>query len=868
MAATLWILVSLATATDEPLAPWASNRYPTDVPKRHLQKITEGRAEYIVVQGGTMDGWNCRSPQGVWQPFQQTWESNRSVRMENRGETDVVNPWLSNGRNDFRSLDEIVARAAEPGMTDKEKAMALWWQEVQHRFHLEGDNNELLDPVKVFNVYGHNTCGNDSICLAGQWRRAGLRVAPARLVGHCISQVFFDGRWNLMDGDMHSAYLLRDNETVASEQDLVRDHDLIRRTHTQGILQPDGRAGDEWESSIYVFEGEVTGDRNSPGDTAMHMTLRPGEALVWRWGHVNPVKYRGGREPRFPARICNGLWEYRPDFTKPAWRKGAATVEGIKQQEDGLAAEQGKTGVAIWAMRSPYVFVGGKLEIEGSGARFAISWDGRSWHEVESPSVPPHAHEGKEFDPRRPAPLAKGGKRGVTDLDGFFGHQGPARYAYYLRCQLSGDARLRRLAIINDLQMAPLTLPGMGVGKNAFTYTDQSAGGRQVRITHQWVERSASRPPAAPPEPVFPPRGGEAEGTNIVFEWKPPADPDGDSIADYHFELSARPDMKWPLSMSFAKLISRTADAQPPPLSPPSQGRERGVPACKPRYTLPEPGLLNPDRQYFWRVRAQDDKDVWGPWSETWSFTPRGTAPPLDVTLQFDGARHLGVLRWMPNPMGRRPVAYRIYASDEKGFSVSDKPYSVTVGVSKELPSIFPANFVTETGATELAVVGTDVAIPGANKVFYRVVAVDASGKRSGPSDYAASPRPVIFSKPVTKARKGVEYRYQVSAVRSLGDLRMRIEGGKETLSFWDIERPRFAIERGPRWLAIDEATGLLSGAPDGVGKSEVVIAVTLQRDFRRLDEEALKWGIEKVVSSGTETVGSSTQSFIIEVGP
>jgi hypothetical protein len=33
-------------------------------------------------------------------------------------------------------------------------------------------------------------------------------------------------------------------------------------------------------------------------------------------------------------------------------------------------------------------------------------------------------------------------------------------------------------------------------------------------------------------------------------------DPDGDAIADYHFELPHRPDMKWPLSMSFAKLIS------------------------------------------------------------------------------------------------------------------------------------------------------------------------------------------------------------------------------------------------------------------------------------------------------------------------
>ena len=100
---------------------------------------------------------------------------------------------------------------------------------------------------------------------------------------------------------MHSIYLLRDNETVAGEQDLVRDHDLIRRTHTQGILQPDRRAADEWESSIYVFEGKVTGDRNTREDTTMNMTLRPGEALCWRWGHVSPIKYHGQSQPRYPA---------------------------------------------------------------------------------------------------------------------------------------------------------------------------------------------------------------------------------------------------------------------------------------------------------------------------------------------------------------------------------------------------------------------------------------------------------------------------------------------------------------------------------------------------------------------------------------
>ncbi len=816
----------------EELAPWKSNRHPTDVTKRHVQDIAAGRLEYRVVQGGTMDGRNCRSPQGVWTPFEQTWESNRAVRMENIGQADIVNPWLVSGQCDFRSTSAIVARAIDSSMTDQEKATALWWQQIQHRFHYEGDNRELLSPVKVLNIYGHNTCGNDSICLAGLWKAAGLKVAPARLVGHCVTQVFYDGAWHLFDGDMHSLYLLRDNETIAGEQDLVRDHDLIKRTHTQGILRPQGRAGDEWESSIYVFEGKVTGDRDADRATQMDMTLRPGEALVWRWGHTDPAKYHGPPQHKFVERICNGLWEYRPDFTKATWQKGADSVQRIVASDDGLAALEGKTGEVVWTIRSPYVLVGGKLEIEGADARFEISWDGKTW------------------------------ERAGNDLDPFFPPVGTARYAYYLRCRLTGAARLRKLGTVNELQMAPLSLPEMGIGENQFTYSDETPSSaetdqRRVRITHEWVERSASAPPAAPAAPVQPRDRGEAEGTNVVFEWQPAADPDGDKIADYHFALSSRADMKWPLSMSFAKLNSRTKDA--------------GFA----RFTLQAPGELNPDREYYWHVRAKDDQGVWGPWSKTWSFTPRGPAPPLNVAIAYDSEKNLGMLRWAPNPLGRKPVAYRVYASDEKGFSVGDESFEVAAGIydvhrtaATKSPTRFPENYSAETNATELAVVGNGVKFSGANKAFYRVVAVDAQGNRSGPSNYAAAPRPLICSNPVIQARTGEEYRYEVRAIRSLGDLRTRVVDGREVMGYWDVEQPSFRIEKGPPWLAIDKSTGQLSGKPDHAGRFEVIVAATLQRELRTLDPGQLQWGVEKVIDSRIEAAGTAKQAFVIESNP
>ena len=67
------------------LAPWASNTDPTDVAKRHVEVITSGKHEYTVTQGGTMDGLSTRIPPGIWQPWSQTWESNRVVALDDKG---------------------------------------------------------------------------------------------------------------------------------------------------------------------------------------------------------------------------------------------------------------------------------------------------------------------------------------------------------------------------------------------------------------------------------------------------------------------------------------------------------------------------------------------------------------------------------------------------------------------------------------------------------------------------------------------------------------------------------------------------------------------------------------------------------------
>jgi hypothetical protein len=376
---------------------------------------------------------------------------------------------------------------------------------------------------------------------------------------------------------------------------------------------------------------------------------------------------------------------------------------------------------------------------------------------------------------------------------------------------------------------------------------------------------------------VFPADGGETEGTDIVFAWTAPGTGAGGEMADYHFELSEYPDMRWPLSPNFRKLISGTAD----------KGR--------PQYALPYTGLLAPDREYYWRVRAKNAQGVWGPFSATSRFTPRGPTPPEGLTIRFDAARGTGVLRWRPSPAGRAPVRYRVYGSDEKGFTASDEPYPVMRRFAGDwrkaaCSDLVAANFVGETADTELTVIGRRLDLPNTNKAFYRVVAVDERGNRSWSSAYAESPRPFIFTTPVARARVGKEYRYQADTIRSLGhaglrnasdeqvcefwppEERERILNGpswhRQVVSFWDVQETRFSLVRSPDWLTVDEATGLLSGIPDAPGRSQVTLSVVLRRKVDELDLERLAWGHRVVTGTTADEEGPATQDFAIDVEP
>ena len=334
---------------------------------------------------------------------------------------------------------------------------------------------------------------------------------------------------------------------------------------------------------------------------------------------------------------------------------------------------------------------------------------------------------------------------------------------------------------------------------------------------------------------VAPADGSTVEGTRVTFKWEPPAHPKGAKIVDYQVQLCERRDMRWVFSPNFDKLVSYT----------PSRG--------KAEWTVPGVGLLNPNTPYYWRVRAKDANGVWGPWSAAWAVQCDAPGVPLNVKAAADPAAGTVRLTWTPNPDGARPVAFKVYASDEKGFTPSDTPYLVRMGrgFCKSMEEFeartkyseyvkTPPDLMGTTAECQLPMVGPELTAANANKAHYRVVAVDARGIESGCSDYAEAPRPFIYTQPNTRATAGKPWAYGPASLLSIGDLRCRrSKKSSYNRAFWDREELTWSLAKAPKWLTIDKATGRVAGTPGAAAVGEHAVTVRVVNNKGKSAEQS-----------------------------
>ena len=630
MAVALGLIVAVASRAPAAAEPYVLKR----AEQEYTQNVTDSPCTYRVEMGGTLDGFNTvfyRADSGYLQ--ESKFEPNEYLVLENVGSVDVVNPRIViNGRRNWHSAAEILAGILKPGMTDAEKAMAIYmftasfdvqshnnartvgsgwpWAKDSHPSATLGEFQERANPVKAVNLYYCGGCSYAAANFAILCRRAGLPARTGWLGdyvegdyrrggAHCMPEVWYDGAWHLFDSDGREFYLEADNRTVASWETLSKNPDLVARTHDGGFPSPP-----EWVGGYAKLFSEQPFATQMPIDqwlTTMDVTLRPDEKFIWRWDHIGKWRYNNKSENKphwAPFHLGNGKIIYRPKLAGKLLWGGVLGMQNVKSVGDDPSGGQvqpilaGPPGYVTYKVSSPYPIVGGVVgakfqrKTAQDHCRILISVRADDFREIWSA-----AHNAREMQP-------------CVAIDEVLSAKwSPAIYCYYVKLELQAatapeDVLLEEVYLETDVQMATTANPALSVGVNEVVYRDQSPPGRQVRITHGWKESSDTRPPLAPAGPVVPAEGAVIDlATLKTLTWHASEDPEGQPIADYHVQVSPREDMLHPVSTNLDRLTF----------------------SGKPEWALPE-GWLNKGNTYYWRVRARDQWGAWSGWSRVWKF--------------------------------------------------------------------------------------------------------------------------------------------------------------------------------------------------------------------------------------------------------
>jgi len=803
-----------------------------DMKTQLVTRVLDRNETYTIELGGTADETNCGYPVcGYNFPRPQLRaQPNIMVRIENIGESDIVNPRLIvNGRRRTYDLRTFASDLVSDCDTLAEKSKKFFWWYIHQRVHSNNGSPENSQALIVLNSLGYMICGNNVHVMYQLWRRAcmpgkkgyyKLGTRPTEgdwrgtdLGAHYTAEYFYDGRWRMLDGNVAVYYLLRDNRTIASREQLHHDHDLIRRAHfgtLTNVVTPLYA-----EKIVGLYRRDLLG-MYPPMQNVIEtwdLTLRPGESIEYRWD--NRGLYDRGRHVEkeiIDLVTGNGYWRYRPDLSKDFVRRAAAFKKNIAWPSDEVPAvtarDPQKPFQVGWRFHCPYYFVGGRVRIETTGPR--------------NSTVAVQVRFGKKPKGWQDAGLLRGGGGGTFSLDKFFESVAVHCHDIDVRLTGSGGAQLVGFEFEGDIQLALRSLPALTVGQNRIEYFDSTEGDKKVRITRQFRPIDRGRPPRPPARPIYPSDGGTADGLTFTFRWPEAKDRGGRRIIDYHFQLSDDPKFRWRLSSNFDRLTSLVEPAREGSLN---------------EYRIPHDGLLNPRTKYYWRVRAMNDRGMWSDWSPTWSFTPTGPGVCTDLDACVD--EHSGelVLTWSDAKVGTRPVTYEVHGSDYQGLTASHEPakrlkrWAIHHNLASGKPKVveepewmtIPATLIARTRQRQYRIA------PGEKwHAFYRVVPIDRAGRRGGASDYVRPARPYINA-PRELHVRGLTVDLPLAHVRSAGHLVHTQTPNTNLYLIGEADELTFRKVRGPGWLKVDKQTGRLTGTAPNRGKYRVEVKVTDQ---------------------------------------
>lgn len=734
--------------------------------KRHTEVIHSSHQEYTIHLGGHLDFENSHTRHN--NGFNVAFQPNVSLTIANTGDQPVLWPKLvANGLRDWSTYDRLLEDFTRGAKNDQERALFIWQTARDNRYHCSPlfPDHEFHDPVKMFNSYGLNLCDDMGYCGVSLFKNVGLGKPKYSI----------DPKIRHLNGHMMGEAVV-DNRYQFLDIDASAFY-LDRENERQ--VSGDECARDHDLVRREVHFGPVFTGWSSSNNWATLFGKDDSSSQSFQRGHEMRYTLRPGERVVFRWDNIGKYAAYSEE-----WDHQPPVFGNSKFIYAPRLGEDPQTGPLVYAVDTPWVICGGTLRAEFTGDaqdKFAldVQLDDHTVTRVWEGTGPQKIEIGidEALQPRR----------------------APAKYHYEVIVTVPGaGAKLKSLEIETDVMTAPMSLPRLRLAENKFVYSDQQEGAHELTITHEWQECEKLKPLSPPANVEYPPAGATVRDSILTFRW-----PAVESAKAYHMQVSLREDFRIPYRPAYDVIIPET------------------------EWTVPYTGMFSPEQTYYWRVRCRNKWGIWSDWGPTQTFQWEGPRVPLKVRAEKSGDGM--VLRWEANPKGIPPVAYEVYGSDEKGFSISKAPYdSYTRGT-------VPANFLGRTTDTKFPVVSPTPEHENMNKCYYRVVAVDANGTESICSDYAELPHPHFWSQAPTKAKLGTPFSYRAGVITSLGDAQHRYAPKGD--GFWEAEELSFTLSKGPAWMKVDAKTGELTGTPDAIGKVHVTLEASTQFEGRTTQE-------------------------------
>jgi len=448
--------------------------------------------------------------------------------------------------------ETVVASIIKPGMTQEEKALAVWRYCWKHTYHwpapkedrrLMHETDVVFDAVKQLNVYGYTYCFAIRALGEALWEAAGLEARSCGIGGHVLGEAYYGGKYHLLDHEQRGFSRLPDG-TVASLLDYRGNPDLILNpTGPSKPFFPSGKRPLVPYEQKHIITGYLLNhdkhyyQHNKFRTThSMNLGLRPGERFIrnwdnvgkWHWTPAYTSEYKSngygdpwtGPKDKYaelydeaprdedgnPLTFANGLMIYRPDLRRGAkdYADGVLRDENIDSSGDGFRPKKvGQVATADFRVRLPYVIVGwpGDVAAEKPNITGAAVVSGASFRRTRNDkarillSIDDGATWKEVWRMR-----GVGGSEFAVDVSNLV----EGRYAYVVRFELhasrdASDAAVLRFGIDTACQMNAAVLPAVRPGKNKMTVslepgpdvydeTIQYGGGKE-RAAHERLVR-------------------------------------------------------------------------------------------------------------------------------------------------------------------------------------------------------------------------------------------------------------------------------------------------------------------------------------------------------------------------------------------